>query len=81
MDTKLTKVTTDSPERLAASIARIPQRRLGTPQDMAGVALFLASPLAVLCLRADDPGGRGADPLGGIAFQSRRCALRQAVGP
>lgn len=46
VDTKLTKVTTDNPDRLAASIARIPQRRLGTPQDMAGVALFLASPLA-----------------------------------
>jgi 3-oxoacyl-[acyl-carrier protein] reductase len=46
VDTKLTKVTTDNPERLKASIARIPARRLGTPEDMAGVALFLASPLA-----------------------------------
>lgn len=46
VDTKLTKVTTDSPERLAASLQTIPMRRLGTPQDMAGVALFLASPLA-----------------------------------
>jgi 3-oxoacyl-[acyl-carrier protein] reductase len=46
VDTKLTKITVDHPDRLAASLARIPLRRLGTPQDMAGVALFLASPLA-----------------------------------
>ncbi len=46
VDTKLTKVTTQNPERLAGSIARIPQRRLGTPADMAGAAVFLASPLA-----------------------------------
>tara|TARA_R110000824_G_scaffold366730_1_gene555474 strand:- start:85017 stop:85751 length:735 start_codon:yes stop_codon:yes gene_type:complete len=46
VDTKLTKVTTDNPERLAGSLRGIPLRRLGTPQDMAGVALFLASPLS-----------------------------------
>jgi 3-oxoacyl-[acyl-carrier protein] reductase len=46
VDTKLTKVTTQSPERLEASLDGIPLRRLGTPADMAGVALFLASPLA-----------------------------------
>ncbi len=46
VDTKLTKVTTENPERLAGSIQGIPMRRLGTPSDMAGVALFLASPLA-----------------------------------
>ena len=46
VDTKLTKVTTQHPERLAGSIARIPQGRLGTPADMAGAVLFLASPLA-----------------------------------
>jgi len=44
--TKLTKVTTDHPDRLAASLARIPEGRLGTPEDMAGTAIFLASPLA-----------------------------------
>jgi 3-oxoacyl-[acyl-carrier protein] reductase len=44
--TKLTKVTTDHPDRLAASLARIPEGRLGTPEDMAGTAVFLASPLA-----------------------------------
>src|SRR5690606_37656666 len=46
VDTKLTKVTTENPQRLEATIARIPAGRLGTPADMAGVALFLASPLA-----------------------------------
>ena len=44
--TKLTKVTTDHPERLAGALARIPDGRLGTPEDMAGTAIFLASPLA-----------------------------------
>ncbi|MBX3497400.1 MAG: SDR family oxidoreductase [Parvibaculum sp.] len=46
VDTKLTKVTTENPERLAASLRNIPLGRLGTPADMAGVALFLASPLS-----------------------------------
>ena len=46
VDTKLTKVTTENPERLQASLQGIPLKRLGTPDDMAGVALFLASPLA-----------------------------------
>ncbi len=46
VDTKLTKVTTDNPERLAGALAAIPQRRTGTPADMAGAAIFLASPLA-----------------------------------
>ena len=44
--TKMTKVTTDNPARLEASLARIPAGRLGTPVDMAGAALFLASPLS-----------------------------------
>jgi 3-oxoacyl-[acyl-carrier protein] reductase len=44
--TKMTTVTTKKPERLAATLERIPLGRLGTPQDMAGAALFLASPLA-----------------------------------
>lgn len=46
VDTKLTKVTTQNPERMAGALATIPQRRMGTPADMAGAALFLASPLA-----------------------------------
>jgi len=44
--TKLTSVTTDNPERLEASLKSIPLRRMGTPEDMAGAALFLASPLS-----------------------------------
>ncbi|HYF60977.1 MAG TPA: SDR family oxidoreductase [Burkholderiaceae bacterium] len=44
--TKMTAVTTDDPKRLEAALARIPIGRLGTPDDMAGVALFLASPLS-----------------------------------
>ena len=44
--TKLTKVTTEKPERLKGALSRIPAGRLGTPADMAGAALFLASPLA-----------------------------------
>jgi 3-oxoacyl-[acyl-carrier protein] reductase len=46
VDTKLTKITTSNPERLQATLERIPAGRMGTPQDMAGAALFLASPLA-----------------------------------
>ena len=46
MDTKLTKVTTQNPDRLEGALAHIPQRRMGTPEDMAGAAIFLASPLA-----------------------------------
>lgn len=44
--TKLTKATTDYPDRLRAALERIPLGRLGTPQEMAGVALFLASALS-----------------------------------
>jgi len=44
--TKLTAVTTDHPDRLAASLRKIPLGRMGTPEDMAGAALFLASPLS-----------------------------------
>ena len=46
VDTKLTKVTTENPKRLAGALRAIPAGRMGTPADMAGVALFLASPLA-----------------------------------
>ena len=46
VDTKLTRVTTANPARLQGAVGRIPLKRLGTPADMAGAALFLASPLA-----------------------------------
>lgn len=46
VDTKLTKVTTENPDRLRGALSRIPAGRMGEPADMAGAALFLASPLA-----------------------------------
>src|SRR4029077_3986667 len=61
VDTKMTKATTANPKRLEGAIERIPLKRLGTPSgaieriplrrlgapaDMAGAALFLASPLS-----------------------------------
>jgi 3-oxoacyl-[acyl-carrier protein] reductase len=44
--TKLTAVTTENEARAEAALRSIPLRRYGTPEDMAGVAMFLASPLA-----------------------------------
>ena len=46
VDTKMTKATTANPKRLEGALERIPLKRLGTPADMAGAVLFLASPLA-----------------------------------
>lgn len=46
VDTKLTKVTVDHPKRLEAMLAGVPAGRMGTPDEMAGAALFLASPLS-----------------------------------
>ncbi|KWR75060.1 SDR family NAD(P)-dependent oxidoreductase [Cupriavidus sp. IDO] len=46
VDTKLTKVTTNSPARLDAALSRVPLGRMGLPQEIAGTAVFLASPLA-----------------------------------
>ncbi len=44
--TKLTAVTTEHPERREGALRSIPLARMGTPEDMAGAALFLASPLS-----------------------------------
>lgn len=46
VDTKMTKVTMDNDERRERALAKIPLGRFGTVEEMAGVALFLASPLA-----------------------------------
>lgn len=44
--TKMTTVTTENPQRRASAEQRIPVGRIGEPDEIAGVALFLASPLA-----------------------------------
>jgi 3-oxoacyl-[acyl-carrier protein] reductase len=44
--TKMTRVTTENEKRREGVIERVPLRRFGTPEDMAGAALFLASPLS-----------------------------------
>lgn len=44
--TKLTRVTTDHPRRREATEQRVPLKRLGQPDDIAGTALFLASGLS-----------------------------------
>ena len=44
--TKLTAVTTQNEARMDATLRAIPLRRTGTPDELAGAALFLASPLA-----------------------------------
>lgn len=46
VDTKLTKVTTEHPQRREEALAKIPLARIGEPADMGGAAVFLASPLA-----------------------------------
>ena len=46
VDTKLTKVTTGNDARREGAIAKIAAGRIGTPEDIAGAAIFLASPLA-----------------------------------
>jgi 3-oxoacyl-[acyl-carrier protein] reductase len=46
VDTKMTAATFDNPARTESVLRRIPIGRFGTPADMAGAALFLASPLA-----------------------------------
>jgi 3-oxoacyl-[acyl-carrier protein] reductase len=44
--TKLARVTTENEARLKSTLQRIPLGRLGTVEEMAGVALFLASALS-----------------------------------
>lgn len=46
VETQMTRVTFDHEERRDKALAKIPLGRFGTVDEMAGVALFLASPLA-----------------------------------
>ena len=46
VETKLTSITTRHPQRREQVLASIPAGRFGSPEEIAGVALFLASPLA-----------------------------------
>ena len=46
VETKMTAVTMENPKRRDAALAAIPAGRFGSADDMAGAALFLASPLA-----------------------------------
>jgi 3-oxoacyl-[acyl-carrier protein] reductase len=50
VDTKLTKITIDHPERSKRALANIPVGRFGSVEEMAGVALFLASPLSAFVI-------------------------------
>ena len=46
VETKMTRITTDHPKRRQAFLDKIPAGRLGVPGDIAGPALFLASPMS-----------------------------------
>jgi 3-oxoacyl-[acyl-carrier protein] reductase len=46
VDTKITEVTFSNPKRREATLQGIPAGRFGTPEDIAGATLFLASPLS-----------------------------------
>ncbi len=46
IETPMTDATRANPERLARFMVRIPSGRVGQPQELAGAAVFLASPLA-----------------------------------
>lgn len=46
IETEFSRKLWEDPERRAQSESRAPLRRIGQPEDIAGVALFLASPLA-----------------------------------
>lgn len=46
VETRMTRITRDHPRRYAETLENIPLKRWGTPEEMGGAALFLASPLA-----------------------------------
>jgi NAD(P)-dependent dehydrogenase (short-subunit alcohol dehydrogenase family) len=46
IETPMTAVTRDNPERLRSFMTRIPMGRLGQPEDLVGPVIFLASDMA-----------------------------------
>ena len=42
--TKFSRLLWDTPEIYQAALSNIPQKRIGTPEDLTGMALYLASP-------------------------------------
>lgn len=46
IETRLTQVTTRDPARLAQRLEGIPLKRLGSAEEIANIALFLASPMS-----------------------------------
>jgi NAD(P)-dependent dehydrogenase (short-subunit alcohol dehydrogenase family) len=44
IQTRFSRVLWDTPQIYQAALGRIPQRRIGQPEDLAGIALYLASP-------------------------------------
>ena len=79
VDTKMTKVTTSNPKRLEGAVARIPLKRLGTPADMAGAALFLASPLSSYIVGQTAGGRWRADSLISEKIKLRHCGMRSCA--
>lgn len=52
IDTDMTKTIKDNPESLKGVLSRIPKGRLGKPEDIASMAVFLASDEADYCTGA-----------------------------
>ena len=51
IETKLTKVTTENAKRREGVEQKVPLKRLGQPEGIAGTALFLDSPLSSYIVR------------------------------
>ena len=73
----MTKVTTANPKRLEGAIERIPLKRLGTPADMAGAALFLASPLSSYIVGQTLVVDGGLHSVSGVMRKWNRSSLRR----
>ena len=63
IETDFAKALLDNPDWRERAEQRTPLRRIGQPDDIAGVAMFLATRRGGLCDRAGDCGGWGGDHL------------------